>query len=85
MEGIEKIMERAIIIVDNIAFEIADSNVQTNILAIDINDVDERAIFIERKGEFILVASSFGNDTQRDRFIRAIKNNTRLLLEEVHG
>ena len=80
VEKIEDIMDRAVIIVDNVAFEIDDSsNVQSKILAINLDDTYERAVFVERRGEFILAAPSFRNDIQRDMFMRAIRNNTSLL------
>ena len=80
-ESVETEVENnAYIIVDNIAFEIIHGP-KDKVFVTDLNDLRNRADFIEINGALILASSSFRNGIREDSLNRAVKNNEQRLLE----
>ena len=80
MQNAEAIEDNAYIIVDNIAFEIIRGP-KDKIFVTDLDDLTNRANFIEINNTLILISSSFKNNTREDSLNRAVKNNEKRLLE----
>ena len=54
---------------------------QLEIFATDLDDLKNRASFIEINGDLVLTSSSFRNIMREDSLNRAVKNNEIRLLE----
>jgi len=80
MKTKNKIETEAYIIVDNMAFEIIRGP-KNKIFVTDLNDLENRANFIEINDSLILASSSFKNNIREKSLNRAVKNNELRLLE----
>ena len=74
------IEDNAYIIVDNIAFEIIRGP-KDKIYVTDLNDLRNRANFIEINNALVLANSSFGDNIREYSLYNIIKNNEKRLLE----
>jgi len=79
MKTVEKIENNAYIIVDNIAFEIIRGP-KDKIFVTDLNELENRASFIEINEALVLASSSF-NSIREENLNRILKNNEKRLLE----
>ena len=84
MEVLEKTVDNAFIIVDNISFEILH-DIKNKILAVDLNNLQNRACIVEIDGKLAVSSSSFGGSIREINFESAVKNNEKRLLEELRN
>jgi len=80
METEKRIEDKAYIIVDNIAFEIIRGP-KNKIFVTDLNNLENRASFIEINNGLILASSSFKDNMRENSLNRVVKNNEQRLLE----
>jgi len=76
----KKIEDKAYIIVDSIAFEIMRGP-KNKIFVTDLNNLENRASFIEINNGLVLASSSFKDNMREKSLNRAVKNNEQRLLE----
>jgi len=77
---VNKIEDKAYIIVDSIAFEIIRGP-KNKIFVTDLNNLKNKANFIEINNVLVLASSSFKDNGREESLIRAVKNNEKRLLE----
>jgi len=80
MDPIGKIEDQAYIIVDGIAFEIIRGP-KNKVFVTDLDDLRNRASFIEINGVLTLASSSFKTGARENNLNNAVKNNEKRLLE----